>query len=420
MACVSCAPSSPSASGLSGRGARSNRQLRVLLLSEFYPPARGGLEFHVAGVAEGLVARGHQVEVATLGPERSVEIERGVTVHRLRSTASRLRFLYEDPSRPFHLPVPDPAVWRQLHAVTAAFCPDVVHAHNWMAASLPRTGAPLILTSHDYAWICPKRTMLLQDGSTCSGPRLSKCTLCSRMQYGSFKAPLLDASTRFGRRWVRPQAHVAVSTAVAQRLKAFSRHVRVVPNFVPADLQDMPEVDVNGLPAPPFALFAGSVQPHKGTAVLASAWRSGPPPCSLVVAALDSAKEPWPEATTVLNLSRQEVLSVMRRSTVLVVPSLWPEPCPTVVLEAMALGVPVVASSVGGIPEILGRAGRTVPPGDALALRRAVKDILDDRDLAAQMSEAGRSRSQSYAMASVLSELERIYQEVVSAANGTD
>ena len=66
--------------------------MRVLMVTEFYPPLRGGLEFHVQSLARELNERGHDIHVATLGAGNGQSNDGGVTVHYIRSTASRLPF----------------------------------------------------------------------------------------------------------------------------------------------------------------------------------------------------------------------------------------------------------------------------------------------------------------------------------------
>jgi glycosyltransferase involved in cell wall biosynthesis len=387
------------------------------MVTEFYPPQRGGLEFHVEHLALELTRRGHDVHVAALGQRTTTAAQDGIVVHRIRSGAARLQFLHADPTRPFHLPVSDMEVRRHLTRLVHSFRPDVVHAHNWMIASLPRGIAPLVLTSHDYAWACPKRTLLRPGGSVCSGPRLTKCTPCSAHQYGAVKAVLVDGSTRVGRSVVRPDIHVAVSRAVAVSIAPFTRREpMVVPNFVPTDLAERPAVPVDGLPDEPFALYAGAIGAHKGVDVLARAWAQTSAPCPLVVAALDPAGRHWPDGITVLSLDRAQLLSALRRAAVVVVPSVWPDPCPTIVLEAMTLAVPVVASAVGGIPEMVtdGVEGRLVPPGDPQLLVRAVHQLLADGPLREAMGAAARARAKSYSLSAVVGRLEDVYREAIT------
>jgi glycosyltransferase involved in cell wall biosynthesis len=88
-------------------------------------------------------------------------------------------------------------------------------------------------------------------------------------------------------------------------------------------------------------------------------------------------------------LAPWRVREVLARSSLLVVPSTWPEPLGLVVLEAMACGVPVVASSVGGIPEMVehNANGLLVEPGDPAALADAVGLILRDPALRQRLRE---------------------------------
>src|SRR4051794_1743607 len=128
--------------------------MRVLMLTELYPPFIGGSEEYVRNLARGLVERGHKVSVATIaaGNEPSTSDEDGVTVHRLRSSVGRLSAL--SPSgRPYHAPAPDPDVTLALRQILKDEKPDVVHAHNWMVSSfLPlkeASDAALVMTLHD-------------------------------------------------------------------------------------------------------------------------------------------------------------------------------------------------------------------------------------------------------------------------------
>jgi glycosyltransferase involved in cell wall biosynthesis len=391
--------------------------MRVLMVTEFYPPFRGGLEFHVQSLAKELDQRGHDIHVATLGPSSGQSKDGGVTVHSIRSTASRFPLLYVDPTRPFHLPVPDFEVRRELARLLSRIRPDVIHAHNWMAASLPSSGIPLLLTSHDYAWACPKRTLLRADGSICAGPSVRRCIPCATSQYGNVKAFLVDSTTRIGRRSVRPDVHLAVSGAVAGAIAPFTRlYPSVVPNFVPSDLALLPDVPVPGLPAGDFALFAGAGSPHKGIDVLLEAWGADSVPCPLVIATTRPVDRRLPSGVAQTSLTRDQVISALRRAAVAVVPSIWPDPCPTVVIEAMTLGVPVVASQVGGITELLrdGEEGRLVPPNDPGALRDAVVGILSNAALRAQMGAAGQRRSEQYSLRTVATTIEQIYEGAVS------
>ncbi len=102
----------------------------------------------------------------------------------------------------------------------------------------------------------------------------------------------------------------------------------------------------------------------------------------------------------------------MKEWDVLVLSSLW-DPFPQVVLEAMANGLPVIASAVDGALEMVvdGETGFLVPPGDAAALAAAIIRLLDDRDLARRMGREGRARlAQVYNLEGVVQKIDQVYQ----------
>jgi len=192
----------------------------------------------------------------------------------------------------------------------------------------------------------------------------------------------------------------------------------VIPNFVASALADRPSVPVGGLPQEPFALFAGAAAPHKGLDVLLEAWKP-PAPCPLVIATIQPLNRSLPPDVTQTSFSRDELVSVLRSAALTVVPSLWPDPCPTIVIEAMTLGVPIVASHIGGIKELVtdGLEGRLVSPNDPGALRQAVTQLLASPSLREGMAAAGRRRSATYSLKALATSIELLYTEAIREAD---
>ena len=107
-----------------------------------------------------------------------------------------------------------------------------------------------------------------------------------------------------------------------------------------------------------------------------------------------------------------EVPAWLTAADVLVLPSIYEE-LGSVLLEAMAAGLPVVASAVGGIPDALGDAGRLVPPSDPVALAAAVDELLDDPALAAELGEAARRRATAFSWDTLAGRVLDVYRQVV-------
>jgi glycosyltransferase involved in cell wall biosynthesis len=258
--------------------------MRILLLSQFYPPVIGGEERHVRSLGAALAQRGHHVSVGTLMHPGSTEtqLDGAVRVRRLRGTLQRLSGLHTDPERRHAPPFPDPELVLALKRLAAEERPDIVHAHNWIYASfLPLKGpggARLVVTLHDYGLVCAKKNFMHLGAHLCSGPALAKCLPCAAGHYGAVKA----AATTFGN-WVSSFAarhvvdrFIAVSHAVARHtgLTRGGAPYEVIPNFVPDDVGALgpEEPCLRELPGDGFILFVGDMMRLKGIDVLLKAY----------------------------------------------------------------------------------------------------------------------------------------------------
>jgi glycosyltransferase involved in cell wall biosynthesis len=96
------------------------------------------------------------------------------------------------------------------------------------------------------------------------------------------------------------------------------------------------------------------------------------------------------------------------------------EGLPVAVMEALALGVPVVATRVGGVPEVVreGVEGLIVPTGRPDLLAAAIRQLILDPDLRSEMAEAARRRGRSYDITVAAANLESLYREILAAPPG--
>jgi glycosyltransferase involved in cell wall biosynthesis len=114
-------------------------------------------------------------------------------------------------------------------------------------------------------------------------------------------------------------------------------------------------------------------------------------------------------------ITHEEVLADYRRAAVVVVPSVWNEPFGMPAAEAQAAGKPVVASGVGGLPEVVidGETGLLVPPEDPPALASAIGRLLDDPALVRRLGETGRRRAREhFSWDSVARRIDALYSEL--------
>lgn len=393
--------------------------MRILMLAQFYPPDIGGEERHVRNLALALSSRGHEVDVLTTAlPETGAGsfVEDGIRIRRVRTTAQRLP-VHGDPARPHATPFPDIEMRNAIDSLLASTEYDVVHAHNWIVNSAigptSRRQVPLVLTLHDYSHVCAVKRYV-HNGRQCEGPAAWKCTTCAAGYYGSLVGPATATANVVAAR--RRRAHVthfvAVSSAVAvyNKLDRGDAPYEVIPNFIPDDLIE----DCPPRPDGPV-LFVGDVTSEKGILVLADAYRRLQAPPELVIAGRQSPGTELvlaPRMRVIGPLRHEEVMALVASARLMVVPSVMPDPCPTVVLEAMAKGRPVVASANGGIVDMVedGITGHLVNPGDANALARGISAILASDADAASMGAAARKRVLRFTASAVVERIEDVYR----------
>jgi glycogen(starch) synthase len=442
--------------------------MRILLLAQFFPPDIGGEERHVFNLAGTLARRGHDVAVATQHladvPDYEV-LDSGVRVHRFTTAAMHLPGVYST-GRAHHLPLPDPLGVRELARIAALERPDVVHAHNWIVNSAValRRSAPgprfgLVLTLHDYSHVCATKR-LMRDGAICPGPSAARCLPCATKHYGPAVGPVTVASTALMRPWKdRAVDHlVCVSRAVADGNHVAQRpDCSVIPNFIPDEAvrgaapaaSDGTASDGTAsasaaggavapsaaggaaaelppeIPGGDFLLFAGDLTAEKGVVSLLRAYESlgsGRPPLLLVGRRTPDTPERLPDGAQICGpWPHQQVLAAFRRATLAVLPSVWPDPCPTTVLEAMASGSPVVSTAIGGILDMVvdEESGLLVTPGDSAQLARAMGRLLGDAGLRARLAAGGQLRVRQFTASVVAERLEAVYAQVANSATAS-
>ena len=407
--------------------------MRVLMLSDFYAPLIGGTERHVQMLSRELVKRGHHVAVATSIYKGSPvsEDDEGVKVYRIAGWNRALAPFYQDQDRLFNLPVPDPGLTAELQRIVNQERPEIVHAHNWIMYSFlklkNRGNARFVLTLHDYGLRCPT-VSYLHRGQVCTGPGHIKCMNCGISQYGRGKSTLITTGLKLSSPLLhRIDKYIAVSSAVKNASMGgtgpSAKPIEVLSTFISDTVQD--EANEAGRPAflPPqdnYILFVGKESALKGLDVLLEAYQglSELAPLVLILSGPgDPARTFPPGVTVVRNLPHAQVMAGWKHCAVGAAPSVWPEPFGQVIVEAMACGKPVVASAIGGIPDIIldGISGLLVKPNDADALREALRTLLLDPNKRAQMGKIGQERANLFTVAVVANRTEQIYQELTTA-----
>ncbi len=413
--------------------------MRILMLSQFYPPIIGGGAIHVRSLSVELAARGHDVAVVTLWHQDQAEFEldEGVRVYRIRSSMRRVPWLFNDHGKQYAPPFPDPEVVLALRRIIAHERPGVVHAHNWLVYSfLPLkawSGARLVVTLHNYDLVCVKTT-LLYHGMPCKGPAFKKCLDCASQFYGPTKGvPTVLANWGMAlirRGLVDMFLPVSEAVAVGNGLVGSRLPYQVIHNFIPDDF-GKPQDDVASylaqLPDEDYLLFVGALNRQKGVDVLLRAYANLTNVPPLVLIGYQTPE--WPllsvdcpaNVFVFKNWPRHAVMGAWRRSIIALLPSVSPESCPTAVMEAMSTGCPVIASQIGGLADLVadGETGLLVEPGDPSALQQTIELLLSNPDRRRRMGQAALRKVVEFQASTVVPRIEHIYEVLQPKAKPT-
>lgn len=381
----------------------------------------GGAEKSVFLLRQKLQERGHEVMVVSSDHGKYAEHFSDVEFPEIDKPATSLAS-----KTVWHLWYP-PA-HRTIKRVIVQFKPDVVHFHTMgqlsPAALFALGRVPGVLTVHgpeEYMstiveWGLPSH---LFNGKT----NVSNLTTLGKAYYFYFRFLQRPLYVRGFRKHVR--AIIAPSHYMANVLKKERFDVPIHHIYNGIELPDN-----HALQNKDQLLYVGRLEYVKGVDVLLKALPQivkAIPTAQLFIVGDGGARAELEALAGELHLQNhvtfcgwlndKALSDRYRQSTVVVIPSMWPENLPTVCLEALATGRLVVGSATGGIPELVqdGVTGHTVPPGDAHALAAAIVDVLQQPDLSA-MSDARAVSAQRFAITPFIEKLEKLYQTTLEEA----
>ena len=407
--------------------------MRVLVVSDYYPPFIGGAHRQTRLVARGLAARGHDVSVATIWYPGAADIEDddGMRVDRLRQMRTVVS-RFARPGQQHQPSFPDPVSTLQLRRIIRTVRPDVVHAYGGLAfsaaAAIGGSRLPLVLVARDYGYGCPTRT-LFRKGRICAGPAVQRCVPCAMRYYGPPKGIVATAGLALGKPVLRraTTATISVSGYVRETLQrdlfGETRDAvdAVIPSFREQDdvepASASPVVQRLDEMGEPFILFVGALRREKGIEDLLRSYEriAEAPPLVLIGTRERDTPESLPPGVTVIeNATVPEVFAAWDRSLFGVLPSLWPEPLGSVVYEGMSRGKAVIGTRPGGHVDMIadGEDGIIVPAGDDVALEAAMRRLIDDPDLRQRLGERARLSSRRFTAAESIPRIDELLTRV--------
>ena len=424
--------------------------MHVLFVVHGFPPeAAGGTEIYASDLAQALWRRGHEItvlarEARTDQPEYRIRRDRSGEVgvirvnHTFREAAS-----FEQTYR-------NATIDAIAGLLLDEGRPDVVHVHHLTCLSTgivgecAARGIPVVLTLNDYWLLCHRGQLLDLDLARCAGPDPGRCAVCAGLSASG--TPALHRAAR-GLRMIEERAPKLLADAQRRLVSRVSR--RVVPGSAAGEIARRLEharnvcagaarilapsrtlleqferfgippsrtlVQQQGVDLRPFAGlirqaslqlrigFVGGLIASKAPHVLLEAVASLP--SDRVAFTVAGGVAPYhgddsygdlvrpmlerPGINWIGTVAHDRIPALLASLDVLVVPSIWIENAPFVIKEAFAAGLPVVASNLGGMAELVedGRSGLLFTAGDPAGLRRVLARLLDEPRLLAQLRE---------------------------------
>lgn len=372
--------------------------MKILMVNKFLYP-NGGSETYMFKLGEQLTKIGHQVEYFGMEHEgRCVSnsadaYTEDMDFHNsgaLQKIKMSLKTIYSKEAR------------QKIRLVLDKFQPDIVHLNNFNYQLTPsiileirqwekESGkkVKIIYTAHDYQLVCPNHTMYNNDAicEACIGGKFINCTK-GKCVHGSTLKSLIGTieAEYWNRKNVYSQIDKVICCSAFMKKKldtnpVFRNKTITLHNFV--DEIEKKETQKKG-----YVLYFGRLAKEKGIETL-----TGTSKIKFICAGSGPMEDTVNQSPNLENIGFKtgtELETLIREAKCTVYPSIWYENCPFSVMESIMYGTPVVASEIGGIPELIEnqKTGILFEAGNVKEFENAINSILSDKTKADEMSRA--------------------------------
>lgn len=411
---------------------------KILLVTDVFSPS--GTGYHALRVAKGLYDLGLTVDILTTENARLKQeiLEIGSSRINIFEKLKLPSLNYGGEAIAIQLALNSMKLARQIkrHMVTRKY--SVVHYSGMLYEALwsLKIGCPLFATVHGIFPVC--RRMKLKF-CPYKQPSPIACTVCDLCDGGKlFKAPFNAFYYLMYQHSIRKSISnleklICVSDFVKNAIGNLFKEPRLesrlitiynmidIEEDIKPNLEAGEKFDLHKFLRIPenskIILYSGRMSSTKGVDYLIDAFKlikQSNNSCYLVMVGQRKMNyiDEYDNIKWLGYIPRDMQLQSIKQSDVLVLPSIYPDACPTIILEALAIGTPVIASKAGGIPELLPKeAGILVMPKDAIALKNGIESIFNNDKFKRNCSDLGPLIAKSYDKKVIIPKILRTYEE---------
>ncbi|MCG2829233.1 glycosyltransferase family 4 protein [Methanothermobacter sp. K4] len=396
--------------------------MRICFISRFYKPyIKGGAEIYVGKIAEKLAERGYDVFVITPSQSKEEITEDINNVRVYRISPFNVSCAYEASEKPIYqkiiyhiLDLFNVDSYRKIRKILEEERPNIVHIHNYKGLSAAPFKAvkdlkiPLIFTAHDFSLLCVRSTLLNSKEMICENPPFI-CELYKRLQrfLVNGKVEVFTSPSKFVLEKLSSNGFFnEVPKLVLRNSIEQETYCKIKKNYDTIDI-----------------LFVGSLSRHKGPNILIKSFRDidadnlrlhivGRGPIEEELKKM--AKDDW---RIIFHgfLSGKALAAIYRRANVTVLPSICYDNSPLVIYESFMNSTPVIASRIGGIPELVtdGYNGVLFEAGNVSELTSLINKIAEDPSILEGLERGAYESCKQYQIEVTLERLISIYKDLL-------
>lgn len=399
--------------------------MKILMVNKFLYH-RGGAETYTFELGAYQESIGHELSYFGMADRRNIYS------NRLKLEVSEVEFRTPHPRQllyPFRI-ISSSEARQKIAMVLDDFKPDYVHINNINFQITPsilyeikKRSIPIIQTLHDYQNICPNHMLYIEHKKQiceqCQGHHFTSC-IKNRCVHHSIAKSIIGAIESWyyhsKNTYDLIDAFVCPSQFLADKMKKFGFHeerLHVIHNFIQEPSQQTPFARKD------YGIYFGRLSIQKGIGTLIQAMSQLPQVNFILAGGGELEKEIGTLGLSNVKYvgfqSGEPLMKLIGEAAFSILPTEWYENCPMSVLESLMLGTPVIASAIGGVPELIRheREGLLFTPGNVEQLKNSILQLSTNRNQTLSMSQNAKERSKEFSLQKYQRQLSKVIEPIL-------